>query len=133
MAARNGSSQQYTLMRDLWTLIGKCVGNGAANPTALKGLGITSIVWVSTGKYTITLDDKWAALVGFKATVINSAGTTLSQCFLEAETVATTKTLTLHVFGGLTAAAPARRDLTSADTLRFEVTLSNSVQVPTGY
>lgn len=133
MGARNGISEQYTLMRDLWKLFGKCVGNGAANPTGLKGLGITSIVWVSTGKYTITLDDKWAALVNFSATVINSAGTTLSQCFLSAQTVATTKTLTLEVFGGATAAAPARRDLTSADTLLFEATLSNTTQVPTGY
>lgn len=133
MGARNGTENTYTLMRDLWKLFGKCVGNGAANPTGLKGLGITSIVWVSTGKYTITLDDKWAALVNFSASVLNSAGTTLSQCFLEAETVSTTKTLTLHVFGGATAVAPTRRDLTSADTLRFEVTLSNTVQTPTGY
>lgn len=133
MAARNGTREQFTMTRDLWKIFGKCIGNGAASPTGLKGLGILSIVWVSTGKYTITLNDKWAGLLNFSAFVINSAGTTLSLTFLSAETVNSTKTLTLEVFGGATGVAPTRRDLTSADTLYFELTLSNSKQVPAGY
>ena len=39
--------------------------NGGADPatTSFRGAGITSIVWVSTGKWTVTLDDTYPVLV----------------------------------------------------------------------
>ncbi len=132
MGARNLTEKLFAMNRDSLVLTGKCVGNGAASPTGLKGIGVASVAWVSTGKYTITLSDKWAALLNFTSVVINSAATTLSVVFVSAETVATNRTITIEVFGGTTGVALARRDLTSADTLRFTIELSNTVQTPNG-
>lgn len=109
-------------------LFARGTGAGAGSLTSVKGA--TSIAWVSTGKYTVTLPRKFAGLVGFRASVINSAGTTLSQVFPSAEAVASAGTITIEVFGGLTAAAPSRRDLTSADILLLEIDLMDSAQKP---
>lgn len=109
-------------------LYARCVGNGAASPTGVKG--VTGITWVSTGKYTITLPRKYAGLVGFNYVVINSAGTTLSSVFISADNVASAGTLTIEVFGGATTVAPTRRDLTSADTLIMDISVMDSAQKP---
>lgn len=112
-------------------LFGRGTGAGASSLTSVKG--VTSVAWVSTGKYTVNLDRKYAGLVGLRGTVINSAGTTLSQVFPSAEAVASAGTITIEVFGGLTAAAPARRDLTSADILLLEIDLMDSAQKPAAF
>lgn len=109
-------------------LYARGVGNGAASLTGVKG--VTSIAWVSTGKYTVTLPKKYAGLVNVTGSVVNSAGTTLSQVFASADAVASAGTITIEVFGGLTAAAPARRDLTSADTLLLVISVMDSAQRP---
>jgi hypothetical protein len=103
-------------------------GAGASSLTSVKG--VTSIVWVSTGKYTVNLPRKFAGLVGIRGTVINSAGTTLSLVFPSADAVASAGTITIEVFGGLTTVAPTRRDLTSADILLLEINLMDSAQKP---
>jgi hypothetical protein len=113
------------------SLFARGTGAGAANLTGVKG--VASINWVSTGKYTITLPRKFAGLLGFKASVINSAGTTLSEAFLSADAVAASKTLTMEVFGGLTTVAPTRRDLTAADTIIMEIVLEDSAAKPAGF
>lgn len=132
MAARNATHMNYTMNREQVSLTGKCVGNAGASPTGLKGIGIASIAWVSTGKYTITLADKYAALLGAQFMVIDSTGLTLSSVFISAETVATNKTITIEVFGGASTVAPTRRNLAATDTLRFILTMSNTSQVPNG-
>lgn len=132
MAARNATHMNYTMNRDQISLTGKCVGAAAANPTGVKGIGIASIAYVSTGKYTITLADKYAALLGAQFTVIDSTGLTLSNVFISAETVATSKTITIEVFGGATTVAPTRRNLATTDTLKFILTMSNTQQLPNG-
>jgi len=132
MAARNATHMNYTMNREQVSLTGKCVGNAGANPTGLKGIGIASINWVSSGKYTITLSDKYAALLGAQFMVIDSTGLTLSSVFISAETVATNKTITIEVFGGASTVAPTRRNLAATDTLRFILTMSNTSQVPNG-
>lgn len=109
-------------------LCARGVGNGAASLTGVKG--VTSIVWVSTGKYTVNLPRKFAGLVGLRGSVINSAGTTLSLVFASADAVLASGTITIEVFGGLTTVAPTRRDLTSADTLLLEISLMDSAQKP---
>ena len=125
--------QNFTNVPEIVKLFARCVGNGAANPTGVKGLGITSITWVSTGKYTVTLNRKFAGLVNVVGSVINSAGTTLSVVYASAETVASSQTITIEVFGGINAVAPTRRDLTSADTLLLEITLQDSSVKPAGF
>jgi hypothetical protein len=42
---------------------------GTGAPTSVKGAGILSVVWTSTGLFTITLKDKWAALLACNATL----------------------------------------------------------------
>ena len=110
-------------------LYARGTGAGASSLTSVKG--VTSIVWVSTGKYTVNLPRKFAGLVGLRGTVINSAGTTLSLVFPSAEAVAASGTITIEVFGGLTTVAPARRDLTSADILLLEINLMDTASKPT--
>lgn len=133
MAARNGSNQQFTMVRDMWSLFGRCVGAAAADPTGLKGIGILSITRSSSGKYVITLNDKWNALLGYNFRVIDSTGLQHYSITVSAETVATTKTITIEVFAAATTVAPTRADLAATDILLIELNLSNSKQVPTGY
>lgn len=132
MAARNATHMNYSMNREQVTLTGKCVGAGAGDPTGLKGIGITSITRSSSGKYVITLADKYAALLAAQFMVIDSTGLVLSSVFISAETVATNKTITIEVFGGATTVAPTRRDLAATDTLRFMLTMSNTAQLPNG-
>lgn len=134
MAARNATHMNYTMNREQVTLTGKCVGNAAASPTALKGIGIASVVFVSTGKYTLNLQDKYAALLLFKYGVIDSSATKHFNVTVSAVTTnAAGKTaLTLEVFSGTTTVAPTRANLVSTETLCFELTMSNTVQVPNG-
>jgi hypothetical protein len=133
MAARNGTYQQFTLTRDSWKLFGKCVGAVGASPTGLKGLGIASIAWVSTGIYDITLSDKWSGLLAAQFTVIDSTGLRHYVFNIKTQTVATTKIIRINVFAAASLTAPTLADLVATDTLLMELTLSNSAQVPAGY
>lgn len=130
MAARNLADVR-ALDREMVFLNGSCVGNGAANPTAVKGRGIASIAWVSTGLYTITLADKWNVFGGAVCTVIDPTTTHHWEVTVVAETVASTKTVQIKVFHAATAAAPALADLTSDETLKFFLILFNTAQAPT--
>lgn len=126
MAIKQWYEEQFISAPGIVSLLASCVGNGAANPTTFKGPAGMSVTWVSTGKYTITLPKKFNGLVGADFTVINTAGTTLSVVFPSADAVAASGTITIEVFGGLTAAAPARRDLTSADKLLINIQVSDT-------
>lgn len=132
MGARNGTSQQFTMNRDQWELTGKATGAAGASPTGLKGIGITSIAWVSTGLYDITLTDKWAALLDAHFRVIDSTGLRHYHFTIVTETVSTTRIIRVKVFAAATTVAPALADLVSTDTLRFSLKLSNTVQTPNG-
>lgn len=108
-------------------------GTGAAAASLTTVKGVTSIAWVSTGKYTVNLPRKYAGLVGLRGTVINSLGTTYSVVFVSAEAVAASGTITIEVFGGLTTVAPARRDLAATDILLLEINLMDSAQKPAAF
>lgn len=135
MAARNMNEGVKTLMRDVVKLWAKCVGAAAANPTGQKGLGFPSaaFAWVSTGKYTLTLSDKYAALLDAHFRVIDSTGLRHYSIAVTSETVASTKIITFEVYGGASTVAPTRTNLAATDTLLVELTLSNTAQVPAGY
>ena len=132
MAARNGTHQQFTMNRDQWELTAKATGAAGASPTGLKGIGIASIAWVSTGLYDITLTDKWAALLDANFVVIDSTGLR-HYCFtIVTETVSTTKIIRVKVFAAATTVAPTLANLETTDTLRLSLKLSNTVQTPNG-
>lgn len=135
MGARNGTNDQFTLNRDQWTLTCKAVGAAAANPTGFKGLGFADtlpLVRTSSGKYTLTLKDKWAALLGYNIKVIDSTGLRHYECTVTSETVASTKIIVFEVYGAASTVAPTRSDLAVTDIVLIEVTLSNTAQVPNG-
>jgi hypothetical protein len=133
MGARNGTHQQFTLLRDTWMLTGSAVGAVGANLTSLKGLGIASVARTSNGLYVLTLSDKWNALLEARFWVEDSLGTKHYHITVKSETVSTTKTITFTVFQGASTVAPTLNDLISTDKLKFALILSNSAQVPAGY
>lgn len=135
MAARNFAKNIAVLNRDMVKLFAKCVGAAAANPTGQKGLGFpaAAFAWVSTGKYTLTLSDKYAALLAADFQAISSGGIKHFSFAITSETVASTKIITFEVYSGATGVAPTRADLAATDTLLVELTLSNTAQAPTGY
>lgn len=132
MAARTTTFINHTMNREQVTLTAKCVGAAGANPTSVRGIGIASITWVSTGKYKVTLQDKYAALLKYHASVIDSTGLRHYSITASAEDVATGKTVTLEVFAAETTVAPTRADLETTDTLLLELVLSNTQQKPNG-
>lgn len=131
MGARTLTSENFNSLRDRVNLIAQCIGAAAANPTGLKSGGlITSIVRNSAGNYTITLVDKWAALLGFQACVLDSANALHYEINLVSETVSSTKTIVMQVWGAATATAPAKVDLPVTATLKLDITLTNTQQKP---
>lgn len=133
MAARNLNHGVKTFLREVVKIYGKCVGAAGANPTGVKGLGITSITWVSTGKYLITLEDKYNALLNADFRVIDSTGLRHYSFSITSQTVSTTKLITVEVYAGASTVAPTRADLAATDTLLVTLELSNTQQVPAGY
>lgn len=126
MAARNTTHMTGSLQRGLVKLYLKGVGAAAADITLTYGLGISGVIdQTGTGTYTITLTDKWAALIHASFNIID--GGTVDDWVINvvSETVATTKTILLTVFkGGAAANIPATATLTG------EITLTNSAVLP---
>lgn len=131
MAIKQLYEDQYTNIPMSVKLYARGTGAAASSLTSVKG--VTSIAWVSTGKYTITLPKKYSGLVALQGTVLNSAGTTLSLVFPSADAVLSAGTITIEIFGGLTTVAPTRRDLTTADILLLEITVVDSATKPAGF
>lgn len=132
MGARNGTSENYNMVRDRWDILGAFVGNGAASPTTVKGLGlgIASVTRTALGAYTITLTDKWTAFLNAEFCVVDSTGNNHFEVTVVSETVASTKTINIQVFSAVSAASPAKADLASTATLKFEITVTNTQQKP---
>lgn len=133
MGARNGTHQQFTMDRDTWELHARCIGAAGATPTGLKGIGIASIAWVSTGIYDITLVDKWAGLLEVNFSVIDSTGLRHYTFNVKTETVSTTKIIRINVFAAATTVAPTLANLETTDTLLVTLKLSNTLQVPRSF
>lgn len=130
MITKVGTDNQYTFVRGLYVLKGKGVGNGTGNITLTEGNGMSAtLVRTSSGVYTLTLDDKYCGLIGFKANVISTLTTHFS-VRLDSETVATTKKVVFRCFTAASASAPALADLASTDTLCFGLYLCNTSAVP---
>lgn len=133
MASRSSIASSFCLSPSIHRIVGRCVGAAAANPTGLKGNGIASIAYVSTGKYTITLQDKWAGLVSASFTVIDSTGLKHFLVTPSAETVTSSKTISLSVSSAAFGSAPALANLATTETLLIELVLSNSASTPKPY
>lgn len=128
MAARSFKNQSYQLEPEVVTLFGRFTGAGdAANPTALKGKGITSVTSAATGVHILTLANKYNGLLYFTAAIIDT--TTLDDWEVTLATdLVTNNTVTFHTFKGGTLA-----NLTTDEKLLFKLDLSNSAALPLGY
>lgn len=98
---------------------------GAVTIDAANSKGITSITRNSAGRYTVVLQDTYVSLLGFKATIIESAATpTVAGVAVVSETVATAATKNV-VFQCIAAAGTAV-DPASGSTMKLTFELSNS-------
>lgn len=76
MASRNYAPIR-ALSRGQVIIDGSFIGNAGADPTTLRGLGITSITWVATGRYNINFTGRFERLLDFSAMVLpGTTGTT---------------------------------------------------------
>ena len=137
MAARNTSPFSRTMNREQITITGKFVGAAAANPTNVRGVGVSSVLRLGSGKYIIVLQDRWNGVLMPKFQEIDSTGLkhvhfTVSNVTLVNNTYGGVTTVTVEVFAGATTVAPARADLATTDTACFELTMSNTAQTPNG-
>lgn len=123
MAARN-KARPYTLDRDITTLYGKGTGAAAADLTSVGGIGIASVAYAaSTGVYTLTLSDKWAKLLNWHFQVLDATSAAVWAVTVSAETVSSTKTITLNVFKAGTLA-----NLSTDEILKFSLDLCDTAQ-----
>ena len=128
MAARNFAPLR-ALDREVVKVFGGGTGGGAAaNMSAIKGAGVSSIAYnAATGKYRITLADKFNSLLMASFLVIDpAAGIDDWEVVIEAEDVASAKTIDIAVFKG-----GALADMATTEKLKFELSLSNTAQAPT--
>ena len=76
MASRNYAPIR-ALSRGQVIIDGSCIGNAGADPTTVRGLGITSITWVATGRYNINFTGRFERMLDFSAMVLpGTTGTT---------------------------------------------------------
>lgn len=123
MAARNFRDGIQTLHPEVKKIWVTGTGAGAANLTALvtAGGGVVSIAETATGKYTVTLSDKFNRLLQVTGTVIDPTAPDDWEVGVVSESVASAKTIAIAVWKG-----GAATDLTSDEKLMLEITVSNS-------
>lgn len=119
MAARNWNRVQ-ALEKETKHLYGKVTIGASGAPTLVQSLGFASVVRNSAGNYTVTLQDKYVALMSVKVSYIAAVAEDLS-FQVSAEAVKTAKTIGLLTLTGGVATDPA-----SGDILLIEVVLKNS-------
>ena len=131
MGARNLNRVQFTMERDVVRIFGRGTGAGAANCTAVKGMGLATtnpIDQTATGRYTINLADKWPGLLMFRAAIVDATTPDDWEVVMVSEDVASAKQILIAVFKGGTLT-----DLTTDNKILFEIVISNSTKLPRGY
>lgn len=110
------------LNREVKLIAGRVSVGGSGAPTLADGLGIASVTVAATGKYTITLDDKYTGLLYYGATYCQLAGADQLFAIVEAHSVTVNKTVEIHFFDNDgNAEAPA-----DGDEFSFFLMLRNS-------
>jgi hypothetical protein len=126
MAAHNWAPLR-ALDRESVILFGGGTGAGAADLTAIKGIGVTSITRTGAGLYTITLKDKYNSFLYLGGQVIDPTAPDDWEVNVVSEAVLASKTIAIAVYKGGVAA-----DLTADEKLKLFIALSNTAQSPTG-
>lgn len=124
MANRNFAEFRYSLEKKVVDLFAKVTVGATGAPTLARGKGIASVVRNSAGLYTITLADKYNALLGATVTCIVPTGVQAApNPQIVSETVATTKTVVIQ-FNDLS--TPSATDPAEGESFLVHLALSNS-------
>lgn len=143
MASRNYAPIR-ALARGQVIIDGSCIGAAAADPTTVRGLGITSITFVATGRYNINFTGRFERMLDFSAMVLpGTTGTTTPtvatarvvnalQPFNTTVTVSgrTVQVTRVEVFITNNTGAEALTNLAATDQLTFTATFQNSKARP---
>ena len=125
MASRAFFDRFLTLEEEVIYLFAQItVGSSGAIASTDRGKGVTSVVETGTGRYTLTLDDKYARLLWADAQVMRATGTVDLKLLTNLETVASTKTVE---FGVTKSSDGTVVDAASGDIIRFVLVLGNTV------
>ncbi len=132
MANRFFNDRRYALEKSVVDIFAQVDVSTSASPvlTASKSKGVASVGYTATGKYTITLSDKYNRLLDAHAQILYSGGTAvnISAITVLSEDVAGAKTVVFQCWAPATttqAATLLTTGLTGA-VLDIHLTLSNS-------
>lgn len=126
MANRTFAENRYSLEKQVVDLYLKVTFGASGAPTITRGKGFVSVAKNATGVYTITLQDKYNALLG--ADLAWQLATTVPGVHhwsIDAETVASTKTVKVNLWDN-TAAGGVAKEPASGDVCYLHLALSNS-------
>lgn len=126
MAARALGPGAKAFQRGLAEILIKATGASTSDVTKTYSLGVATIARTNTGTHTITLSDKWKALVGFSACIEDATTPDDWEVQVVSEDVASAKTINIAIFKGGTAA-----DITTDEKIYINLKLLNSSQLPT--
>lgn len=143
MASRNYAPIR-ALARGQVIIDGSFIGNAGASPTSTRGIGITSITWVATGRYRINFTGRFERLLNFSACVMpGTTGTTTpvdasGRVVNALQPLNTTVTVNgrsvqvtqVEVFVTENDAAPLLINLAATDQMTFQATFQNSKARP---
>lgn len=143
MASRNYAPIR-ALARGQVIIDGSCIGAAAADPTTVRGLGITSITFVATGRYNINFTGRFERMLNFSACVMpGTTGTTTpvdasGRVVNALQPLNTTVTVNgrsvqvtqVEVFVTENDAAPLLINLAATDQMTFQATFQNSKARP---
>lgn len=129
MSARALKMSMHHFVPEPCKIFARGVGAGAADLTGLSAnggsAGVASIKYNSaTGKLLVTLEDKWTALQNVSAQVIDTTTQAQWVVNVDAETVASTKTITLSVWK-----AGSLANLSTDEVLLLEISVMNSARI----
>lgn len=97
MADRTFNLAHFTLENQVVHLYALLTIGSAGAVTLTRGKGISAAAHTATGRYTLTLQDKFARLLYGNPQVLRATGTIDMKLKLNAETVASTKTVEIGV------------------------------------
>jgi hypothetical protein len=125
MASRCFNLVEKTLENEVIHLYVKLTIGTSGAVTLTRGKGVTSAALTATGRYTLTLDDTYARLLGGSVTLLSASGTVDLQGKLNAEAVATAATRTVEV-GTVTTSTGAPAQPASGTIIFVELILGNT-------
>jgi hypothetical protein len=124
MASRAFFDRFLALEEEVIHLYVKLTIGSSGAVTLTRGKGVASAALTATGRYTLTLSDAYARLLGGSVTLLSASGTVDLQAKLNAETVASNKTVEI---GTVSTSVGAPAEPASGTIIFVELVLGNTV------